>query len=66
MINKLYEIKFGNISKNFNTYLNTYLNYSMSHKSGLAQNQKKNRVQEGVKLEESSTITLAWTLFLTA
>ena len=38
----------------------------MSHKSGPAQNQKKNRVQESVIVEESSTITLTWTLFMTA
>ena len=37
-----------------------------AHKSGPAQNPKKNRVQESVIVEESSTITLTWTLFMTA
>ena len=31
-----------------------------------SESKKKNRVQESVIVEESSTITLAWTLFLTA
>ena len=43
-----------------------YSFYSMSHETGPGQNPKKNRVQESVIVEESSTITLAWTLFLTA
>ena len=46
-------------------YVYMYI-YSMSHKSGPAQNPKKNRVQESVIVEESSTITLTWTLFMTA
>ena len=36
----------------------------MSHETGPGQNQK-NRVQESVRVQESCTITLPWTLFMT-
>ena len=36
----------------------------MSHETGPGQNQKKNRVQESVRVQESCTITLPWTLFM--
>ena len=39
--------------------------YRMSHKNCPGQN-KKNRVQESVIVEESSTITITWTLFMIA
>ena len=49
------------MEKKVRTQTNVTAFYSMSHETGPGEEQK-NRVQESVKVQESCTITLPWTL----